>query len=313
MGMLASAEHPLPWFRRDHPLQKHKALIAGFGTGYCGCLTTFASWNTQMVRMLDGTDTILGSQVAPALFGYAIGLCGAFSCFLMGRHLHEWISSMHGTEDPLVDEDPDEEMESNLGDTGALQKGQSSELKKENEASAWWKGKLFVFFFSASAGPPLMLAGLFACFFVGAIVYDVPFYQELVLESLLAPLGALLRWKLSKLNQADLQNVHLGEFTANAISWIPLGTLVANMIASVLSALLMAIQLRYLPNYDDPWISQLLPTIETGFCGSLSTVSTFIKEIFTMERSSRSFLYATGSLALAMLLGLAVYSPVVRS
>ena len=40
MGVIASAEHPLPWFRLDHPLQKHKALIAGFGTGYCGSLTT---------------------------------------------------------------------------------------------------------------------------------------------------------------------------------------------------------------------------------------------------------------------------------
>ena len=32
--------HPVPWFRLDHPLQRHKAFHAALVTGLCGCLTT---------------------------------------------------------------------------------------------------------------------------------------------------------------------------------------------------------------------------------------------------------------------------------
>lgn len=42
----------IPWQKKDHPLQKDDVYYAGLGTGLCGSLTTFASWNTQMVVML---------------------------------------------------------------------------------------------------------------------------------------------------------------------------------------------------------------------------------------------------------------------
>lgn len=41
MGLFsASAEHPLPWFPRDHHLQQNKSWQKGLTTGFCGCLTT---------------------------------------------------------------------------------------------------------------------------------------------------------------------------------------------------------------------------------------------------------------------------------
>jgi fluoride ion exporter CrcB/FEX len=54
MGILTSEQHssPFPWFHKDHPLQGNKFLLAGFGVGLCGCMTTFASWNSQMVIMM---------------------------------------------------------------------------------------------------------------------------------------------------------------------------------------------------------------------------------------------------------------------
>lgn len=45
---------PLPWLHKDHPLQKHTSLHMGLGVGLCGCLTTFASWNSQMILMMVG-------------------------------------------------------------------------------------------------------------------------------------------------------------------------------------------------------------------------------------------------------------------
>ena len=54
MGILTAKAHSaaLAWHDQNHPLQKHKSLHAGLGVGFCGCLTTFASWNSQMVVML---------------------------------------------------------------------------------------------------------------------------------------------------------------------------------------------------------------------------------------------------------------------
>ena len=40
---------------------------------------------------MDGTDTELGSQVVPALFGYAIGMGCALWSFSIGGRVHEWI------------------------------------------------------------------------------------------------------------------------------------------------------------------------------------------------------------------------------
>jgi fluoride ion exporter CrcB/FEX len=52
----AMSSSPLPWLPKDHPLQLHRALHTGLGVGFCGCLTTFSSWNTQMVTMMVRTN-----------------------------------------------------------------------------------------------------------------------------------------------------------------------------------------------------------------------------------------------------------------
>lgn len=54
MGLVTSHQHtsPFPWYHKDHPMQKNTFLHVGFGVGLCGCLTTFSSWNTQMVVMM---------------------------------------------------------------------------------------------------------------------------------------------------------------------------------------------------------------------------------------------------------------------
>ena len=54
-----------------------------------------------MVAMLDGTDTELGHQVAPALFGYLIGVAGAVSSFIFGRQVYDWLLTLH----PPLEED----------------------------------------------------------------------------------------------------------------------------------------------------------------------------------------------------------------
>lgn len=41
-----------PWFQMDNPVQTDDVLYSAFNIGLCGSLTTFASWDTQMVVMM---------------------------------------------------------------------------------------------------------------------------------------------------------------------------------------------------------------------------------------------------------------------
>eukprot|EP00978_Attheya_sp_CCMP212_P003175 scaffold6581_cov57-Attheya_sp.AAC.3 len=79
---------PIAFLNRKSPLQNWTTLHLGIRTGLCGALTTFASWNTQMVVMIcAGNGTELSSQWVSALFGYMVGLGMALASFEVGRHV----------------------------------------------------------------------------------------------------------------------------------------------------------------------------------------------------------------------------------
>ena len=94
-----------------------------------------------------------------------------------------------------------------------------------------------------------------------------------------AALGALLRWALGlKLNAV--------------LAVIPFGTVAANLLAAYVIGLTTA-YFATAGNLSPEW--KLL--IITGFCGGLSTFSTFSVEIVTMLQRQQ-FAWAAGSIAL---------------
>jgi fluoride ion exporter CrcB/FEX len=334
MGLLSpsilnrSAIHPIAWFRQDHPLQRHPAFALALKVGFCGCLTTFASWNTQMVVMLDGTDTELGSQVAPALFGYLMGMCTSIASFVCGRHAYDGWVRIH---DPSVLPQPDsanagvvahdgqvEIMERGVvGHDGRVPSKDGVTHEKESPSPLVSRlGRLWGAVAGIQGMPFLLLAGMTSAFVVGDVVYNDMFYRKLWMCVLLAPCGALLRWHLSQYNDGTPPPCVAAAIAGRNLEWVPWGTLTSNMIAVVVSVLAEALEDRYAvqgaPGYD--WISTALPAIETGFAGSLSTVSSFVRELVDLQQSNpaRMYLYGFGSLTFAMLLGLLVYSPVIR-
>ena len=94
-----------------------------------------------------------------------------------------------------------------------------------------------------------------------------------------AALGALLRWALGlKLNAV--------------LALLPFGTVAANLLAAYVIGLATAF-FATAPNLSPEW--KLL--IITGFCGGLSTFSTFSMELVTLLQRQQ-FAWAAGSIGL---------------
>lgn len=103
-------------------------------------------------------------------------------------------------------------------------------------------------------------------------------WKSIIAITLGATLGALLRWVLGlKLN--------------NLFPAIPPGTLSANLIGSYIVGLAIAC-FANIPNIPPEWRLFII----TGFCGGLTTFSTFSAEVVSLLREER-FAWSLGAIA----------------
>jgi fluoride exporter len=86
----------------------------------------------------------------------------------------------------------------------------------------------------------------------------------------------------------------------------PLGTLVANEVATALLAACHIIQRA--PSPPSPVACSILQGFIDGFCGCLSTVSTFVVELRTLQRK-KAWIYFTLSFVLGQILLLVMLGP----
>ena len=367
MTSLSSDWPAIPWLSHTHPLQEMGSMHVAIRTGLCGSLTTFASWNSQMVMMLDGNGLPLGSQVASAIFGYIIGLQCAIASFLFGRHVSGWLNRWRN---PHLAEEADEEAgrstqrrsdnlvtthcinrtamgntrfvetldivqpkkqrreeergkspsSSNSNDENDLKNPRAKQkaariiilptLKDVKASSGYCCCRLKRLIFNHRTTPFILLLALLILYIFGDTVAGIPFYRTKWISLILSPPGAIMRWKLSKLNGR----------LAGKRSWVPVGTFTANVLGSVISIACVAIIARLnASNHDGQfmWTIHWLAAAKTGFAGSLSTVSTFVKEIVDINerysgRKARYIYYGIGTIICCCLLSLSIYSPLVR-
>lgn len=118
---------------------------------------------------------------------------------------------------------------------------------------------------------------------------DHPTRRGIWASAAFAPLGASTRWILSRWNDSG--------------TWFPRGTLVANLLGTLLDAAIGAAALRHGISSN---INIVLNALISGFAGSLSTVSTWVNEAAAMSTSRRYF-YLIGSIAAAQIIAITVY------
>jgi fluoride ion exporter CrcB/FEX len=224
-----------------------------------------------MVVMIDGSGIELGSQVAPALFGYVIGIACAVSSFSFGRQIADSRSlDVNGTK---------------------------------------YNSHVLVYrIFGVEYGSLFLALGLLLAAVVGDFLSGIIFYRELWISILLTPIGALTRWRLSRLNTKGI--------SWRGLEWLPLGTFLCNIGGSIISVVATAARSNTSGHYSvsgEMWTNPILYGLASGLAGSLSTVSTFVKEIVTIQSPLRAHGYGYSTILISMITGIAIYSLIMRT
>jgi len=289
-----------------HGLQSHAALHVGLRTGFCGSLTTFASWHLQAVAMMAG-DTPAGASRGGWVAAFASLLLGwlvALAAHAGGQHVAAalWQGYAAGAAggggpgtaaavaapQPLHKE-PREEEEDALA---ALEASAEVHVEAAPEAPPPPRNA------SRLAADALALAALAAltAISVARLVSGPERDDGRVWASLLlAPPGALLRLRLGALN--------------GRAGWLPAGTLAANLLASAVDFGMAAILVRSGGGLS-PGRAAAIAGVIGGFGGCLSTVSTVAVEarkLLAARRGGAAAAYLFGSSAAAVALGLLIY------
>lgn len=220
----------------------------GLTTGFCGSLTTFSSLlstaNQQLFNLSANQRGIFQSVLA--YFSVLLaGFSASFSAYFFGKHL------------------------------GALFEPRAAQLK-------YAKPKFCVTRPTAAGNQTNSTTCNFACVLdycyvilsiatIATLVLLVIFVdseQELLLAALFGPVGAIFRWYLAFLLNKKRPNFPLGTFAANVFGTTVLGVLFVLWRSLAESTLTCNAMLA----------------LSDGFCGGLTTISSFVAELFLLRR-----------------------------
>ncbi|KAI9297767.1 hypothetical protein K502DRAFT_66503 [Neoconidiobolus thromboides FSU 785] len=228
---------------KAHIASKHPSLYSSISSGLCGSITTFSSWNLAAFEELSflyrkPSSVIISTQ--SRILGFISQILVTVSISYFGFKSGEALSKAISLE--------------NRPSILKLQR-----LKLSNFLSIKYTDlivKEAVYFIIFSLFPIFLL--FFTSYFLNA--------GRFALSAGFAPLGAYIRYLLSRLN------VKYSRF--------PIGTLTANLIASAVLAIVTYFLSFSVDNTVHNGLSTIscisLYSISDGFCGCLSTVSTFI-------------------------------------
>ena len=237
-------------------------------TGLCGSMTTFSSWNVEAGKvLLQLNDTTL-QHLHRSLNGERV--VGFVTVLLLGvgMPLSVFYLGKH-TSSLLI----------HIGDSDGLM---------EKMVAAFQKKRPWFF--------PIVNLCLFVSITSTIIAVCLHMEQYTFLFSLLfgSP-GTYMRWCLSSLDKTNFK--YTGSF--------PIGTFLTNVIGSfILAVILVIISYNTTDTKDIQYA--LLNGIAIGFCGSLTTVSTFVSQISSLS-FRMSVCYVLVSIAVSQLIINAIF------
>ncbi|CAB9497165.1 expressed unknown protein [Seminavis robusta] len=82
---------PVAWLSPLSDFQSMTLIHFAIKTGFCGSLTTFSSWNSEMIVLMFGSGYNRSSQFMKAMFGYLIGMETALGSYVFGTTVAKWL------------------------------------------------------------------------------------------------------------------------------------------------------------------------------------------------------------------------------
>ena len=262
-------------------------LMLGLRVGFCGALSSFSSWNSSMVNLLQHR------KIGEALVGYVIGLQLPIVSYRFGQQMAVFLFVWRTRRETRKDE--------RRGYGLRLQQHEHSFDIDEETADVNEKCKEFDEIIDRDT--PSVRAIVTALFILATVTqitslffFTDPEQHQLALSLLFSPFGALTRWRLSRYNKGR--------------KGFPLGTFACNLLACALSGSLGTI----LAGRPGPRERIVLVSMISGFGGSLSSLAVFIVEtlrgVDPLLFRFNGFIYAISTVFWAMVIGLIFNSSV---
>lgn len=233
--------------------ENHSFIYQAITTGLCGSITTFSFWNLEAVSALLQTYQV-PSDNAARVFGWGtmllLGLGMPTGALLVGKHL---ASLSPWSDQRIKNRQP---IATAAADSPAAQDSPSK------CCHVGLRSSVFV----------SMSVWLAMSVLVVVLSFTVIHRLDLLFSVIFASLGTYCRWHLAPLN-ASLLNFKLGTFLVNVVgAWLLGGVVSVQEIC------------------PDGWVHDLLVGLGNGFCGCVTTVSTFVVELSDMPlRSAYSY------------------------
>ena len=262
-------------------------LMLGLRVGFCGALSSFSSWNSSMVNLLQHR------KIGEALVGYVIGLQLPIVSYRFGQQMAVFLFVWRTRRETRKDE--------RRGYGLKLQQHEHSFDIDEGTADMNATSKEFEEIIDRDT--PSVRAIVTALFILATVTqitslffFTDPEQHQLALSLLFSPFGALTRWRLSRYNKGR--------------KGFPLGTFACNLLACALSGSLGTI----LAGRPGPRERIVLVSMISGFGGSLSSLAVFIVEtlrgVDPLLFRFNGFIYAISTVFWAMVIGLIFNSSV---
>ncbi|KAL1408793.1 hypothetical protein Q8F55_005606 [Vanrija albida] len=256
-------------------------LYTFFTTGIAGSVTTFSSWMLEAYEAFANTEHYNRKGLHSTVNGLAYSFVTVMVSFA-GLKLGGYVSSLL----PRLPRPPRRAVANGADGRPHGQGTRLLDLLAVASAVASYGGALALYFAAPRRWRP-------------RATYAI----------LLAPPGTMLRFALARINA---RRPFLDRF--------PLGTFIANMAGTVIIAGTYAAARR--PGArDNPLACTTLDAVHDGFCGCLTTVSTFVVEMGAIRSERWRWAYVFGSVILGQVLVMAVaggvgwgvgYGPVCR-